>query len=549
MNGILPAGRKYPALIAVLCFALAPGASRAQNAALVFDHPSGFHESAFRLTISTPLPGAAIYFTTNGSTPTPVTGIQYDRAILIATTTVVRAAAFDREKTLTEIAARTYLFIPAILNQTGGQFPKYWGTNEGWRVPAHYKLSAAMTNDTSHQTLADALLALPSLSVITDPGNLFSPETGIYVHPMERGADWERPVNVEMFDARGRSVFQINCGLRIHGGMSRRPEESPKHSFRLAFKRRYGLPKLRVSLFGPDGPNEFDDLVLRAGSNDTWLDSNGAHRRQAAYIRDEWMRRSMSDLGHPSARGFFVHLYLNGVYWGLYNLCERPGASLLNHDVRKADEIESGDPVAWDQMMALANAGLAGERSYQRINQYLDLPEFADYLILNFYAGNSDWDRSANWYAVRPRIPGGKFQFLVWDAERALEDPEINTMDFDAEESPMRLFHKLSENATFRTLFAERARRLLLDNGPLSPAQSAARFRTLTNLIAKALPAEAARWGNYRKEVHQYKSGPFGLYTQEEHWQPEMNRVLNDFFPKRREILLDQFRERGLFPP
>jgi hypothetical protein len=177
------------------------------------------------------------------------------------------------------------------------------------------------------------------------------------------------------------------------------------------------------------------------------------------------------------------------------------------------------------------------------------LPELVDYLILNFYAGNSDWDRSANWYAIRPRIPAGQFQFLVWDAERTLEDAEINTLDFDDEESPMRLFHKLCENATFRTFFAERARRLLLGDGPLAPEPAAARFRALTGLIAKALPAEAARWGGYRKDVHQYKTGPFEICTPEQHWQPEVNRILNGFFPRRREILLDQFQERGLFPP
>jgi hypothetical protein len=314
---------------------------------------------------------------------------------------------------------------------------------------------------------------------------------------------------------------------------------------------------LRVPLFGPDSAREFDDLVLRAGSNDSWLDSNGAHRRRATYLRDEWMRRSMRDLGYPSARGCFVHLYLNGLYWGLYNLCERPGPSLLerngaaaiDYDFRKADEIESGDSAAWDKMMALANAGVADERSYRNIREYLDLTELVDFLILNFYVGNSDWDRSANWWAIRPRIPGGKFQFLVWDAERILKDPEINTVDFDDDESPTRLFSKLSENAAFRTFFAERAHRLLFDNGPLSPEFSAARFRTLADSVRKALPAEAIRWGGYRRDVHQYKTGPFERCTTQQHWQPEVSRILTGFFPQRREILLDQFRERGLFPP
>ena len=274
---ILQTGRKFPALVVALTFALSLGESAAQNPALAFDHASGFYDSAFRLTISTPLQGATIYFTTNGSIPSPDTGHRHDDSIPISTTTIVRAAVFVHGRAYYE-TARTFLFIPAILKQTGAQFPSAWGTNEGRLVPAHYEMSPTVTEDAS-RTLAESLRAIPSLSVITDPESLFSPETGIYVHPMERGIEWERPVNVEMFDLQGGSVFQINCGLRIHGGMSRRPEESPKHSFRLGFKRRYGPAKLRVPLFGPDGAQEFDlpDAArLRvADACDGWADAGG----------------------------------------------------------------------------------------------------------------------------------------------------------------------------------------------------------------------------------------------------------------------------------
>jgi hypothetical protein len=253
-----------------------------------------------------------------------------------------------------------------------------------------------------------------------------------------------------------------------------------------------------------------------------------------------------------------VHLYLNGLYWGLYNLCERPGAALLagdqtdsapEFDAIKAGKVESGDQVAWTQMMALANAGLGDQRSYDELSHYLDLAELADYLILNFYAGNSDWDRSANWFAARPRTPGGRFRFLVWDAECTLQELEANTLDFDDDESPPRLFHMLSENPAFRSLFADRAQRLLFGSGALAPQAAAERYRALANSVAKALAAEAARWGTYRRDVHPYKSGPYDCYTVEDHWELEVNRLLTRYFPQRRGTVLDHFRERGLFPP
>ncbi|MFO1513031.1 MAG: hypothetical protein U1F83_09000 [Verrucomicrobiota bacterium] len=98
-------------------------------------------------------------------------------------------------------------------------------------------------------------------------------------------------------------------------------------------------------------------------------------------------------------------------------------------------------------------------------------------------------------------------------------------------------------------MFAERTRQLLFGNGALSPESSATRFRTLADLLAKPLLAEAARWGNYRLAVHQYKTGPYETCTVKDHWQPEVDRILTSYFPQRREILLRQFEERGLFPP
>ena len=534
------------------------GERGASGGAMVFDHPGGFYESPFALAVSAPDAWATIYYTTNGASPQPSIALLYVQPIAITSTTIVRAAAFSHGTNLTGTAARTYLFVPDILKQTGAQFPRVWGTNQGQPVPAHYGMAtASMENAASRQAVAEGLRSGATLSVIADPGDLFSTETGIYAHPLERGTAWERPVAVEMMDAEGRPLFHCAGGMRIHGSTSRHPEESPKHSFRLIFRSRYGSPRLHFPVFGPGGAQEFDTLILRAGNNNSWLDSNGEGRRRADYLRDEWMRRSMLAMGYPCARGIFVHLYLNGLYWGLYNLCERPGSSLLGagqndpapgFDGRKADKIESGDEVAWSKMMALANSGVGDERSYQAILDYLDLPELVDYLILNLYAGNSDWDRSANWYAARPRIPGGRFRFFVWDAERTLEAADADTINFDDDECPARLFQKLSENAKFHSFFAERVQLLCSNNGPLAPKVAAERYRALANSIQKAVPAEAARWGAYRRDVHPYKTGPYERYTCEEHWRVEVSRILNDYFPERLAFLLNQLRERGLFP-
>ena len=244
-------------------------------------------------------------------------------------------------------------------------------------------------NVSARQTVAAGLHSLPTLSIIAVPADLFSPETGIYSHPQERGGAWERPSSLELFDADGRLAFQCAAGLRIHGGTSRQPEDSPEHSsVWISSTLRSGATSFS-GVWRQRRAGSFDRLVLRAGNNDSWLTSRGKDRQQADYLRDEWMRQTMSDMGHPSARGRFVHLYLNGLYWGVYNLCEQPGPALLaadpttGFDVRKADKIEAGDDGPWNQMMRLINAGVNDNPRYTEISRYLDLPELADYLILN----------------------------------------------------------------------------------------------------------------------------------------------------------------------
>jgi hypothetical protein len=63
-----------------------------------------------------------------------------------------------------------------------------------------------------------------------------------------------------------------------------------------------------------------------------------------------------------------------------------------------------------------------------------------------------------------------------------------------------------------------------------------------------AIIAESARWGDYRRDVHPYKTGPYERYTRNEHWRPEIDRLLNDYFPKRTGVAVEQFRSAGLYP-
>lgn len=116
-------------------------------------------------------------------------------------------------------------------------------------------------------------------------------------------------------------------------------------------------------------------------------------------------------------------MYINGLYWGLYNPCERPDAAFSAsyyggqkeewdalHNGGSTEAIE-GDLKTWNQMLSLCRAGLTSDEAFLCLQgnnpdgtrnpaypHLLDIPNYVDYLIVNLWGGNWDWPWK-NWYA------------------------------------------------------------------------------------------------------------------------------------------------------
>lgn len=500
---------------------------------------------------------ATILYTTNGALPqrdAPGTFV-WSKDWWIQQSTVLRVAMDWGGERTTEVGAFTYLFPGDVVRQTGLGHAKSWGRTNGVDVLADYEMDPEIVTPESRAAVERALQELPSLCLTMDPRDWFDSKEGIYANPRETGETWERRVQVEYFPQDGVSGFRLVAGVRIQGGWNRRPEESPKHAFRLIFRRRYGEGSLRYNLFD-GGLDRFDTLILRAGCNNTWLHWNGAERVRGDYLRDQWMRESYASMGQLSARGRFVHLYLNGLYWGLYNLVERPSAPFVaahlggkpgDYDSRNGENILEGDDRAWKRLFELANAGVTQQAEFESIASLLDVDAFIDFMILNLYGANGDWDRVSNWYAARNRKKSGKFIFMVWDGERTLERVDDNVLASDDDQSPLRLFQKLRASPEFRRRFAMRARTHLNASGALSPSASWSRYERWVRTLDGPMLAESARWGDYRRDVHPYKEGPYELYRRDEHWRREVHRLRTEYFPKRTERLIQQLAEAGLY--
>ena len=555
--------------ISVLLMMAMTAVSQAQ--VLQFSQPHGFYDQQFTLIITADgLPdNATIYYTLDGSEPSQQS-MAYVNPIVVKGNTILRAAAADAKGFITPITTATYLFVNDVLSQsnTPAGYPGTWGkyTDISGTAKADYEMDPEMTTDkTLRPKIIEGLKSLPVLSIVTDKDYLFSHENdpdrgGIYIFtgpPVgdDTGHGWTRPTSIEMFTPTSHSIdFSTTCGLRLHGGHGRLAEKNPKHSFRLVFKEQYGPKSLKYPLYGENEPKKFDQLVLRCHFGNAWQHWNEGNRQKAQYTRDVWARRMQRKMGHTSVNALYVNLFINGMYWGLYNLAERVddqfgkdhiGGEKTDIDVVKIEEsggnhleASEGDMAAWEEMVA-TTANAADEASYAKLDTLLDIDAFIDYMLINQYGGNTDWDHH-NWYAIRRRGADSEgFRFLCWDSEIIFENLSENVLSKNNGQTfPTGIFHNLMSNQQFARRYVKRAKQVLADDGLLGQQSVVGVWDSLYHTIEKAIYAEAARWGDYRRDVHRWQSAG-QLYTVDEHYMAERNRLLTQYFPYRTGIVLD----------
>lgn len=541
-----------------------------------FSVDRGYHSAPFDVAITTETLGATIIYTTDGSPPAADNGTIYSGPLTISGTTTLRAMAMKDNFHPTNIDAQTYLFVEDILQQTQPTgYPTTWGG-----VRADYDMDPDIVNDPAYaDEFEEAFTAMPTLSLIFEQDAFFHPTTGIYQRPGLEGSAWERPVSAEFFLPDGSEPgFQINAGVRIQGGSSR-STDTPKHSLSLRFRSQYGEGKLRYPLFEntPEGESaieKFDALQLRPEYNFGWMHRHWYQADKALYGRDQWASDLFLKMGQNGSHGRWVHLFLNGIYWGLYDLHERPDADHManyfggeqeDYDTVNSSVATNGDLVAYNEMMDLAYSSIQTSATYAAIQEYLDIDAFIDYMILNGYVGNRDWDIH-NWRAGRKREPGAKYLFYPWDTEFAVSNvgggvfpspPDFETTSLatnvfnnNGNRRPTGLQQRLELNAEYRQRYADRVRLHFFNGGPLSPEVAGETWNVRAEPMMDAIVAESARWGDHRRDVNDGRWTPadFDLYTRDDHYLPTNQWLVDTYIPQRSDIVLEQMRNANLYP-
>ncbi|MCD8533801.1 MAG: CotH kinase family protein [Verrucomicrobia bacterium] len=568
--------------------------------------PSGFREETnleCHLSVQVPSPGVTVYYTRDGSSPDPTSSqIWPASGIRISESQVLRFGFYKNGEEVAPQQSRTYLHHKSLFKKSEGHFapegwPESWGRNALYYGPSQSHIASWGWD----ADLKEAFLSIPTYSLILPLEDLFHEEHGIYANAAMKGRDWERHCLLEYLPQKWGSTIRGECRGAHPGVGFPAATGTPKHSLRFFFRGEYGDAKLRYPLFGMDAAQEFDHLDLRTSQNYSWSFGSDPN---ANFIRDQFNRDLQKMMGQPCVRGDFCHLFINGLYWGLYNSSERPeasyGAGYLggkkeNYDVIKSAgfdwgaryaatrddrptgpsgatmhiEATDGDMDAWKQLWDLTQlpGGFANDSNYfmavgcnpqgerdKKSPVLLDATNLADYMLIILGMGNRDspltsgGDRPNNWYAIRHKKGNQGFQFFIWDAEHSLLSPYDDrsgpwrTGELFEFSNPQYLWEKCLMNPEFRFLVKDRVHKHLRPGGALSTDRLRDHLRTRALEIRKAVVAESARWGS----IVAFDPQPYNILNRDDHWIPAISHLDHQYLTQRSAVFYGQLQAGGL---
>lgn len=332
----------------------------------------------------------------------------YNSPILLNETTVVKAVSYQDGKIISEMAAGTY-----IINE----------------------------NHT-----------LPVMSVSMNPSSFNSVQANNWNTELEVSA------YAELYED-GKS-FSIPCGFKLFGGSTR---GMAKKSFSLKFKKKYGEGTLNYQVFDDRDFSQFNTLILRSGSQDS----------DFAFMRDMLMTSLVDGVTNLEVQAYkSVILYINGEYWGVYNIREKVDDDFIsNHfnvDGSKANIVRIDNDVSTgtiDNYRSLVNYlntnNMSIASNYEYVKTKLNIESFADYWAAEAWVTNNDIINTRFYW--HPDVDNGRINMLFYDLDYAMWNVRNNYFQFSVQPEGMSDFNvstemmrSLIKNNEFRKTYLDR---------------------------------------------------------------------------------------------
>jgi len=439
---------------------------------LIFSLPSGFYDnSTMSIDIYSNDTDVEIYYTLDGSEPDE-SAYLYSSTISINENKVIRAASYKN----------------------------------GW-LTSPVKTSTYILNDESH--------GFPTLFLSTAPENFFDYNTGIYVMGPNASSeyphfganfweDWEKPIYIELLET-DNTYFSSPAGVKIFGGWSRGQDQK---SLSVFARGEYGATEFNYPLFPNLEIDSYQSFVLRNSGND-W---------NFSMLRDGYITGIFEEIDLEIQAYRPTLVYLNGEFWGLYNLREKVNEHFIasHHSVDPDEidliEVQTANEGTIDNYNALidyvGNANMESQDVYDSLSNWIDIDNHINYNIAQIFIDNRDWPGNNIKY-WRPQSDDGLWRWILYDTDFGFGIPwsglayDYNTLEFAVEEDgpgwpnppwSTFLFRKMLENSNYRerfiNIFSDRF------NTIFKPQHLIARLDSLGSYIQDIIPMHQARWPN-----------------------------------------------------
>lgn len=338
---------------------------------------------------------------------------------------------------------------------------------------------------------------LPTLSLVSDPENLFGKTTGIYTHPWNEGDAWERFEQLQYF-LNDTLTYSCNSGIRIQGGNS---VGMAKKSFRLHFRGDYGNGRFKYPIF--DNANtvtSFNTLVLRSGYDDSFLDGNGT------LLRDPYSTTMWRKTGNLASSSKFVTLTLNNAYWGIYDLRESVDEDFItdylgttNFDMMRYQktgaELKYGTRDEWTKLENFfKTTDFTVDSAFYAASEIIDMDNFIDVLSFVHCTNFRSWTWGCS--AYKRNDIDDKWRWVMWDTDRAYYTSNWDTFSEYSILLNEKWANFMPKELIKNRLFKEALLNRVCDytNAYFRPDNAVMVIDSLAAIIAPEVEANKARW-------------------------------------------------------
>lgn len=418
---------------------------------------SGFYDTNFVAILKYASDSAKIYYTTNSRTPDSTSNLNSNDTVAINKTTLFRAKLFENNKLSNRTVSKSYFL------------------NERFNLPVV-------------SIIADSLDLWDSLNGLFIENNLFSGK--------------EIPVHLDFFERKDLTSYSTDAGMRLHGQTTR--IDIPQKSLRFYSRNLYDEDSFNYPFWGKSAIRETDKFLLRNSGQD-WYKS--MLRDGYCNVLGQKMNYCISLYYRP------VVVYINGKYWGLYNLRERFDEDYIADRYKVSPKsvnyiednvLKNGSSISFYRTVeSLLENDIRDSLNYENVKSTIDIDNLIDYLIIRIFTASYDWPNQNNKFWSSSQYDG-KWRWILHDFDLSLgyndAFPEMNMFEHIRNNDCLlsQMTFKLFQNDKFKIEFISRFADYL--NSIFIPQETIHILDSLANNIRSEIPFHCAKWEGSAKD-------------------------------------------------